>query len=207
MRRAYAVSTNRNQPGRAVERLERALDLEYTQDFGVLNLDEIRQDYQALLTYYARQADALRLLDQKAPTGFIAKVVRAASRWCALDPAGMAAACPLVGTVLRQVGEPDLAWDYQTTPLAQATTESAQWYQIATEMAGADQTVPADRAYASAFALDPTNAQILWDRANNLAKRGAMTAKARDLYGEIVEGTWDAKYQPLKDQAKAILER
>jgi tetratricopeptide (TPR) repeat protein len=206
-RLGYAVSANRNKHSRAVERLERALDLEYTQVFGVLNIEEVRHDYQVVLAHFAKQAEALRVLDQKAPAGFVAKVTRTADRWRALDPAGMAAACPSIAILLRQVGEPDLAWDYQTTPLAQATTESSQWYQLAGELRNAGETEPADRAYASAFALDPTNAQILWDRAHNLTMKGGMTPKARDLYGEIVEGNWDAKYQHLKEQAKAMVER
>jgi tetratricopeptide (TPR) repeat protein len=116
----------------------------------------------------------------------------------------MTAACPQFAVLLRQAGERDLAWDYQTTPLAVATTESNQWYQLAAQLGQQDETEQADRAFATAFALDPTNAQILWDRAMNLTRKG-MTPKARELYGEIAEGPWPPQYQQLQNQARGLL--
>ncbi len=203
----YTIAVNRKQTARAIERLERALDLDYHQFFGVLHLEEVRREYQILAAHYARQAEAMAVLDQKASPEFLAKVMRTADRWRSLDPAGMEAACPvLIAPLLRQAGERNLAWDYQTTPFAQATTDLNQWLQLATQLLQMDEIEQADRAYATVFALDPTNAQVLWNRATNLRNKEGMTPKVRELYGEIVEGPWQPQYQPLQAQAKAILD-
>jgi len=63
----------------------------------------------------------------------------------------------------------------------------------------------ADRAYLSAFETEPTNAQILWDRAQNLRQAGKTTA-ARTVLTQIAEGTWQPRFQGLQSQAKLQLQ-
>jgi Flp pilus assembly protein TadD len=51
----------------------------------------------------------------------------------------------------------------------------------------------ADRAYATAFQAEPTNAQILWDRAQNLQQLGRPD-QARQVYRQIADGTWQPAF-------------
>ena len=59
----------------------------------------------------------------------------------------------------------------------------------------------ADRAYKAAFEAEPTNAQILWDRAENLRRIGK-TVEATGLFRQIAEGTWQPRFQGLVNQAR-----
>ena len=59
----------------------------------------------------------------------------------------------------------------------------------------------ADRAYASAFEAEPTNAQILWDRARALLDSGR-TAEARKLFRQLADGQWQPRFSGLQAQAK-----
>ena len=63
----------------------------------------------------------------------------------------------------------------------------------------------ADRAYRSAFERESSNAQILWDRAENLRQAGRL-ARARELYRRLAEGDWQPRFASLKAQAGWMLE-
>jgi tetratricopeptide (TPR) repeat protein len=200
---ASQVAMQRGQTKIAMDRLEKALDLEFKQDFGVLNLDEVRRDYQLLLQHYGRQSEAMVLLEQKAPPGFVAKVTRTVDRWKTLDPMSAATACQHASYILRQAGEPERAWDYATFALG-STTDAAQFLALAQQMQVSGERLHADRAYATAFALQPTNADYLWLRAVNLADAGRMD-RARQLFGELAEGPWDAQFQKYQPAARERL--
>jgi len=64
----------------------------------------------------------------------------------------------------------------------------------------------AQRAYASAFEAESTNAQILWDRAQLLQQRGR-SDRARAIYRRIAEGTWQPNYRSLQDQAERTVQK
>jgi Flp pilus assembly protein TadD len=64
----------------------------------------------------------------------------------------------------------------------------------------------ADRAYQAAFEAEPTNAELLWERAQNLRQMGRL-AQARTLYRQVAEGDWQPRFGGLKDQARWALER
>jgi Flp pilus assembly protein TadD len=62
----------------------------------------------------------------------------------------------------------------------------------------------ADRAYGRAFEVEPTNAQILWDRAMNLEQAG-QTAEARPLLRQVADGAWQPRFMGLQNQARQLL--
>ncbi len=63
----------------------------------------------------------------------------------------------------------------------------------------------ADRAYLSAYETEPTNAQILWDRAQNLRQAGK-TVAARTVLTQIADGAWQPRFQSLQAQARLQLQ-
>jgi ferric-dicitrate binding protein FerR (iron transport regulator) len=63
----------------------------------------------------------------------------------------------------------------------------------------------ADRAFAAAFAAEPTDAQILWDRAQNLRQAGKRP-EADKLVRLLADGTWQPRFQALQAQARWHLE-
>jgi hypothetical protein len=204
-RLAHKLAEQRDQPARQLECLEKALEAEYRDPPPVLNLRSVREEYEKLLGHYDNLARALATLGQPAPAGFVARVVRAADRWRALDRDG-AAACRQAARVLRTLGERELAWDYLTTPVALNPAEADPWSAMARELKRRGELRLADRALRAAFEAEPTNAQFLWDRAENLRQAGRLAA-ARALYRQLAEGTWQPRFAGLKEQACWRLER
>ena len=64
----------------------------------------------------------------------------------------------------------------------------------------------ADDAFASAFAAEPTNAQLLWERAQNLRQSGNLV-EARKLLRQLADGSWQARFQALAAQARYQLDQ
>jgi hypothetical protein len=204
-RLAHNLAERRDLPARQLECLETALEAEYRDLPPVLNLQTVRGEYEKLLGHYDDLARALATLRQPAPPGFVSKVVRAADRWRALDRDG-AAACTKAARVLQTLGERELAWDYLTTPVALRPAEAEPWSAMAGELQRRGERTLADRALRAAFEAEPTNAQFLWDRAENLRQAGRLAA-ARTLYRQLAEGTWQPRFAGLKEQARWRLER
>jgi hypothetical protein len=203
-RLAYQVAQRRDRPARQLECLEKFLDLEYRNLPPVINLQTVREDYEKLLGQYESLARALRTLKLAAPAGFQARVVRAADRWRALDRDG-SSACALAARVLQLLGARELAWDYLTTPVALKPAESAPWSSMAEELKRTGELALADRAFQAAFEAEPTNAQLLWDRAQNLRQAGRFK-QMRSLYRQLAEGDWQPRFRGLQEQARWQLE-
>ena len=55
------------------------------------------------------------------------------------------------------------------------------------------------------FEREGSNAQVLWDRAENLRQAGR-TAAAHRVYRQIADGTWQPRFATLKERAKWALE-
>jgi cytochrome c-type biogenesis protein CcmH/NrfG len=91
-----------------------------------------------------------------------------------------------------------------TTPLAMKPNEAGAWLDLARLLRENGDVTLADRAYALAFEAEPTNAQILWDRAQLLAQsnRGE---EARKLYRQIADGQWQPRFRSVQEQAKRLL--
>src|SRR3989442_15930245 len=95
--------------------------------------------------------------------------------------------------LLEALGAVDLAWDYTTTPIGLKPGESEPWLELARKLREENRHEEADAAYAAAFKAEPTNADILWERAENLKGIG-QTDRARLLYRRIAAGTWQPRF-------------
>jgi thioredoxin-like negative regulator of GroEL len=204
-RLAGNLAEHRDLPARQFECLERALDAEFHNLPEVINLQLVGRDYGRLLRHYQDLADALARLKLAPPAGFVAKVVRTADRWRALDPDGEES-CELAGRVLRTLGERELVWDYLTTPVGRRPNEAGPWASLAHSLKRSGEADLADRAFAAACEAEPTDAQLLWERAENLRQSGK-TAEAQRLYRQIAEGDWLPRHQWLRTQARWQLEQ
>jgi tetratricopeptide (TPR) repeat protein len=204
-RLGVTIAQRRGQKARELECLERALEAEYREQPEVINLETVRQDYSRLLNHYQQLAEAMTALQLPPPADFEARVVRAADRWRALD-ANADSACQLAAQVLRELGQRELAWDYLTTPVGQRPGEAAPLAALARTLSSQSEAELADRAFAAAFAAEPTDAQILWDRAQGLRQAGKPT-EARRLFQQLADGQWQPRFQGLQAQARWQLER
>ena len=203
-RLASAIATGRGMLARALAFEERALDLEYGQLSAVVNLQAVRSDYGQVLARYQQLADAITTLQSEAPKQFIAKVVRYADRWRALDPDDTAA-CQSAARILQRLGEGELAWDYLTTPLAEKSNEAVPWANLAAALRQQGDFTLADRAYATAFEVEPTNAQVLWDRAQ-LLQQSQKFEEARKLFKQLADGKWEPRFNWIQRQAQGYVQ-
>lgn len=187
---------------KAAAATEKAQDLEFLELPEVINLEAVRQDYRGLLSKYHQLAGAYNLTDTAAPKELVARVVKVADRWRSLDPDNMDVP-EIAARTLQLLGAKELAWDYLTTPIGMKPGEAEPWVRLAGTLKEEAAFELADRAYAAAFKADPTDAQILWDRAQNLQTMGLMD-RARELYRQIADGDWLPRHRGLKDQAKSM---
>ena len=206
-RLASQTADNRKDPVRAIECLEKALDIEYARLPEVFDVQPIRADYGRLLSHYEWLADASASLQVAPPRDLLGRVVKAADRWRQLDPE--AAEVPnRVAALLRKAGgeaATELAWDYATTPLALKPNESSPWTSLASSLRQEGNWRLADRCYELAFTAEPTNAQLLWDRAQHLHQQGQL-ASSQKLFRQLADGDWQPRFNGLKAQARQAVE-
>jgi tetratricopeptide (TPR) repeat protein len=206
-RLAVQTADNRRDPVRAAECLEHALDIEYARLPELFDVQPIRNDYGRLLSHYEWLADASTSLKVSPPKDLVARVVKAADRWRQLDPEAQDV-CNRVATILRKAGgdgTAELAWDYVTTPLAVKPNEAGPWTSLASSLRQEGNWRLADKCYAMAFAAEPTNAQLLWDRAQHLQNQGQI-AESRALLKQLAESEWQPRFNGLKAQARQAVE-
>ncbi len=165
----------------------------------------MRADYKALLNGYQQWLAALRQTESEVPDDLAGRVVRAADRWRSLDPES-SEACNLAGHLLRELDHPQLAWDYLTSPIALKPNEAKPLRELAQQLATADDLKLAERAYAAAFAAEPTDPDLLWQRAELLRRLGR-DAEAQAALKEIADGTWQPRFENVKQQARQALAR
>jgi tetratricopeptide (TPR) repeat protein len=187
---------------RSTAYLEKALTIEYQAPQQILTLLEVRLDYGLLLEGYRRQVLAAKLLGKPLPSGFRARVVKAADRWRSLDPAG-SSACLAAGRVFLAAGAQRLAWDYLTTAVGRAD-EEVSWSLLAHLLARGGAYGLADRAFRQAVAADPTNPEILWTWAMFLKQVGNIN-RAQRLIRRIAVGKWQVQYQYIQQRARQYL--
>ena len=202
-RLAAALAKHRGLPTRAAEYLDQALDLEYSQGSGSLDLARLRADYRDLLERYCDAGDDLAGSAAGARQSLVARVVRAADRWRSLDP-DTGDACRLAADALSRLGAVDLAWDYLTSPLVAAQEASIPWDERGREYHDQGQYELAARAYALAFRADPGNAELLWNQARALLDAG-QPGRAQTLLQELVHRPWETKYDGIRRQAEQAL--
>jgi len=182
---------------------ERALDLTYRRLGETANLRTWRARFARLLGAYAGLARATASPRGEPPRELLVNVVRTADRWRALE-ADPTAACHAAAKALRRAGARELAWEYLTSPLAAKPTEAQPWVKLAGELAGEGEAELADRAYAVASELDPTDPKTLWNRAQLLQQHGK-AAEARRLYERIAAGTWTDNHRAVQRSAQRLL--
>jgi ferric-dicitrate binding protein FerR (iron transport regulator) len=199
-RQAAQLATQRGASSRAVTCLEQALDLEFQDLPPIVDLQYIRTEYSQLLGQYQNVANALAILEKEPPQDFLIKVVRAADRWRSLDP-DQTQACQQAARILQSVGAIELAWDYMTTPIGLKPNEASPWLGLAQSLQSEGQLDLADKAFAVAYDAEPTNAQILWDRAQNLIQAGR-AGDAQAVYRALAEGSWQPRFQGLQNEAR-----
>ncbi|MBL8793243.1 MAG: FecR domain-containing protein [Planctomycetia bacterium] len=199
-RLAAALAQRQQKLMRTVQCLDRALEIEYRQLPEVINLQTLRQDFAGLLQAYASVAQTYQSLEARVPADFSAKIIRLADRWRTLDPDGTQA-CQSAAVVLRAAGLKELAWDYLTTPIALRPNEGGTYQSLAQSLQGQNEIDLADKAYALAFETEPTNAQLLWERAQMLQQAGRHTA-ARQVYAQLADGKWQPRFHWLQQQAR-----
>ena len=78
------------------------------------------------------------------------------------------------------------------------------WLNLAGNLRKQGELKLAAEAFSSAFAAEPTNAQILWDRAQNLRQLGKQQ-EATALVRRIAEGSWQPRFSGLQAQARHLL--
>jgi len=203
-RLAGQVAQARAMTARALRYHEHAMELEYQNLPDVVNLQVIRQDYGQLLVRYQQLASAIATLEAEPPRSFLARVIRATDRWRAIDP-DPTTACQTAARIFGDLGASELAWDYLTTPLAARPNEAAPWVSMAQMLRQQGHLELADRAYASAFEVEATNAQILWDRAQVLLEAGR-TDDAERLLRQVADGEWPRQFNWIKSRAKQYVE-
>ncbi len=198
-RLAAKLAGQRGMAARSRAALEQALELEFQHEPDVINLQQVRTDYGALLEHYQQVLDATATLQVRPPADFPAKVIRAVDCWRALDRDG--ANCQAAGKILAVLGARDLAWEYRTTPIALHPNEAEPWLGLAQSLRQEGDLALADRAYAAAYEAEPTNAQILWDRAQNLEQSGK-PREAQQLYRRLADGNWQPRFNWIQSQAR-----
>jgi ferric-dicitrate binding protein FerR (iron transport regulator) len=195
------LAVERRQKERERECLEYALELEYRHPLEDSDLAAIRRDYKTLLSSYATVAQALATLHEQPPDELVQRVVRAADRWRTLDQ-DTTAACLAAGRILHALKCDDLAWDYFTTPYAGRAPQPAAALDLARTLVEQGNVNLAERAFHLAEETDPTNAQVLWERLQNLERAGKPT-EARVLLLRLADGTWPEQYEELQRQARS----
>jgi len=203
-RQGRARAEGRGEPAEAIARLERALEIEYQHLPQVINLQEVRSEYGRLLNHYEWLAGAASTMNIEPPKDLLPRTIRAADRWRALDR-DSSQPCEAAARILKVLGARDLAWDYMTTPIGSRPNEAGPWQGLGQTLSREGDRDLADRAYRAAFAAEPTDAQILWEQAQNLRRAGKL-AEANGVLRRIADSTWQPRFNWLKSQARWQLE-
>ncbi|MCH7729855.1 MAG: hypothetical protein IH991_25805 [Planctomycetes bacterium] len=199
-RLASWIASRRGQLARSIRFHEKAIDIEYNNLSGVINVEEIRREYSQLLERFQHLASTMKTLDQKPTDELLARVVRTADRWRSLDN-DATLACQSAAVALQSLGQQELAWDYLTTPLALKPAEAAPWIDLAKTLHLNGNLELANRAYSAAFGAEPTNAEILWNHAQMLEGFGRVE-RAYHIYHQITEGKWQERFEWIRRAAK-----
>jgi hypothetical protein len=192
------------QTARAITYLETALDLEFQNLPEQINLQQVRQDYGQLLNHYEWLAGAVVALKIEVPADLAARTIRAADRWRALDRE-TSQVCDQAARILKTIGARELAWDYLTTPIGMRPNEAGPWQSLGHQLGQQRDHDLADLAFKAAFEAEPTDAQLLWDRAQNLQQAGRKS-EANTVLRKIADGDWQPRFSWLKSQARWQLE-
>ncbi len=209
-RLASRVADHRRLEAAAIGYLERALDLEYHNLPEVINLQQVRADYDRLLSHYRMLAGAVAAMEITPPPSLLPRTIRAADRWRALDREG-SGACEQAAAILTELRDHvpnarEMAWDYLTTPVGMQPNQSGPWAALGKRLTDENTLDLANLAYKAAAESEPTNARLLWERAQTL-RRASKLDEARKILQQIVDrNDWSPQYASIKSQARWQLE-
>jgi hypothetical protein len=209
-RLASQVAQRRSLEAVSIFRLEQALEREYRDLPDMINLQHVRNDYGRLLQHYRWLAGAVAAMKIAPPADLLPRTIRAADRWRALDRDG-SGACEQAADILKELGEHvpnarDMAWEYMTTPVGMQPNQSAPWANLGRRLSMQNDLDLANLAFQAAAEADPNDAQLLWDRAQNL-RRASKLAEAQKLLRQIVDRKdWGTRFGSLQSQARWQLE-
>ena len=181
---------------------EHAIALDIAHSGERINLTAIRDEFGKLFESYRHWAEQSRT-DVRQRPDLVRRVLVAADQWRALE-AEDSTVCQAAARVLRSLGEKEMAWEYLTTPIADKPGESSAWLPVARLLGEFGDVDRASQAFASAFALEPTNADILWEHAN-FAEKHYRDTDRRELLLRIVHGEWQPRFQNTQQLARAAL--
>ncbi|MEZ5299639.1 MAG: hypothetical protein R3F11_03060 [Verrucomicrobiales bacterium] len=136
------------------------------------------------------------------------RICAVADAWLAVDqsapswtPGDLPEAARLAASALAKLGDEDRSWQYDTFGIGAAAGEADRWAALGMRRSQSGDYARADRAFAEACALEPTNADYLLARANTLAADQQGDA-ARALYQKIAGGDWQPRFRSAVQQAK-----
>lgn len=200
-RLAAHLADRQGQQSIGLDRLERALELEYLNLPDVINLETWRNDYRRLLDHYLALAPQVASSTDKS-WSLVQRTIRTADRWRAHDPEEGKVACELAGQVLKRLGQEELAWEYLTSPIALHPENATRPADLAVQLNRTGDYALADRAYTTAFLQRPHDGQLLWDRSRNLIQAGQLE-QGRQLLRQLVDSKED--WPQLKQRARWAL--
>jgi tetratricopeptide (TPR) repeat protein len=204
-RLAAELASQRGQEIRQIECLEKALDLEFAHLPETVDVQQLREDYGSLLRGFGRIINDYWQKDTPMPANLAARIVKAVDRWRSIDPEANDA-CMQASDLLSDLNEPKLAWQYLTTVVALHPNEAAPYRQMAQHLAERNDWKLAEKAYAAAFAAEPTDAQLLYDRAKALEK-GGRRPEAAAVMKQLADGRWQPRFDGVKAQARQWLSK
>jgi len=204
-RQASDIAAQLGDEDESLRRYEQAVELEFADLPDMINLEQLRQEYGPLLARLEEFAQTRVIAEESIPDDLVARVIRLADRWRSIDP-DKTAACHAAARILEIVGEPELAWDYWTTPVAASPNDSSAWMALGRSLRDRSRIGDADRAFSEAFACEQTNPDILIERADMLLLDGQRNA-AMKLYGQISVGSWQPRFNGTKSRATAVVVR
>jgi tetratricopeptide (TPR) repeat protein len=197
------VAEKQGMTASAIARLDRAMDIEYSQLPNEVDLESARTEFRKLLDGYQKLADSLVSLPSQPPQDILHRIARAADRWRSLDPDDTAA-CQAAARVFDRLGARERAWEYLTTPFGEKPNELPAWLGLGQWLRAQGCIELADRAYQLAFAAEPGNAQIIWELAQMLEQSGKPAA-AQQWYRAIAEGQWGSQFESIQSQARQAI--
>jgi tetratricopeptide (TPR) repeat protein len=187
---------------RAAECREHAIALDIAHSGDRINLTAIRDEFRKLFESYQHWAEQCRT-DVRQRPDVTRRVLVAADQWRVIEPDD-STVCQTAARVLRSLGEMDAAWEYLTTPIADKPGESSAWLPVARVLGEFGEVDRARQAFDSAFVLEPTNADILWEHAVFAGKHHRETER-RELLRRIAHGDWQPRFQNTQQLARAAL--
>jgi hypothetical protein len=167
------------------------------------DLVSLRRDYDRLLNL--ADAEVRQCLDRRAtvPRRLIDAIMGIADQWRAVDPLDTVP-CRRAAQLLCLAGQRELAWEYLTSPSVLQQGSAADWLELAHRLRDQHEHDLAERAFAEAAAREPSNAEIVWERALNHRAAGRAGA-ARALFQQLDKGVWDERYRSFQSRARQAL--